>query len=160
MSALWARLCKLLKINRRLSTAYHPQTDGATERMNSVWEAYIRSFTNWAQDDWARLCPMAQIAINGRNATSTGISPFFLQHGHEVEPLQLEIGNERQLRKPAEQLSDEQKAVEIAVKLQQAVELAQAGMAVAQQEQERQANRTQREAQSYRVGDKVWLKLN
>jgi len=48
VSALWARLCKLLKINRRLSTAYHPQTDGATERMNSVWEAYIRSFTNWA----------------------------------------------------------------------------------------------------------------
>lgn len=77
-----------------------------------------------------------------------------------MEPLQLEIGNERQLRKPAEQLSDEQKAVEIAVKLQQAVELAQAGMAVAQQEQERQANRTRREAQSYRVGDKVWLKLD
>ena len=103
---------------------------------------------------------MAQIAINGRNATSTGMSPFFLQHGHEVEPLQLELDNERQQRKPAEQLSDEQKAAEIAVKLQQAVELAQAGIAVAQQEQERQANKTRREAQSYRVGDKVWLKLD
>ena len=83
------------------------------------------------------------------------MSPFFLQHGHEVEPLQLELGNERQQRKPAKQLSDEQKAAEIAVKLQQAVELAQAGMAVAQQEQERQANKTRREAQSYQVGDKV-----
>ena len=103
---------------------------------------------------------MAQIAINGRNATLTGISPFFLQHGYEVEPLQLEIGNKRGLRKPAEQLSDEQKAAEIALKLQQAVELAQAGMAVAQQEQERQANKTRREAQRYRVGDKVWLKLD
>ena len=88
------------------------------------------------------------------------MSPFFLQHRHEVEPLQLELSNERQQRKPAEQLSDEQKAAEIAVKLQQAVELAQAGMAVAQQEQERQANKTRREAQSYRVGDKVWLKLD
>ena len=160
VSALWTRLCELLKIKRRLSTAYHPQTDGATERMNSVWETYIRTFTNWAQNDWAQLCPMAQIAINGRNATSTGMSPFFLQHGHEVEPLQLELDNERQQRKPAEQLSDEQKAAEIAVKLQQAVELAQAGIAVAQQEQERQANKTRREAQSYRVGDKVWLKLD
>ena len=52
------------------------------------------------------------------------MSPFFLQHGHEVEPLQLELGNERQQRKPAEQLSDEQKAAEIVVKLQQAIELA------------------------------------
>jgi hypothetical protein len=67
---------------------------------------------------------MAQIAINGRNATSIGISPFFLQHGYEVEPLQLEIGDKRRLRRPAEQLSDEQKAAEIALKLQQSVELA------------------------------------
>ena len=59
------------------------------------------------------------------------MTPFFLQHGHEVEPLQLELGNERQQRKLAKQLSDEHKAAEIAVKLQQAVELAQAGMAVA-----------------------------
>ena len=36
VSTLWAKLCELLKIKRRLSTAYHPQTDGATERMNSV----------------------------------------------------------------------------------------------------------------------------
>jgi hypothetical protein len=41
-----------------------------------------------------------------------------------VEPLQLEIGDKGGLRKPAEQLSDEQKAAEIALKLQQAVELA------------------------------------
>ncbi|RYN57759.1 hypothetical protein AA0117_g13205 [Alternaria alternata] len=82
------------------------------------------------------------------------MSPFFLQHGYEVEPLQLEIGDKRRLRKPAEQLSDEQKAAEIALKLQQAVDLAQAAIAVAQQEQEKQANKTRREAQSYRVGDK------
>ena len=77
-----------------------------------------------------------------------------------MEPLQLELSNERQQQKPSKQLSDEQKAAEIAVKLQQAVEFAQAGIAVTQQEQERQANKTQREARSYRVGDKVWLKLD
>ena len=36
VSVLWERLCEILKINRRLSTAFHPQTDSATERMNSV----------------------------------------------------------------------------------------------------------------------------
>ncbi|KAK1920526.1 hypothetical protein P3342_008287 [Pyrenophora teres f. teres] len=74
VSVLWERLCEVLKINRRLSTAFHPQTDGATERMNSVWEAYVRAFISWSQDDWATYCPMAQIAINGRDATSTGVS--------------------------------------------------------------------------------------
>lgn len=41
VSTLWKRLYEILKINRRLSTAFHPQTDGATERMNNVWETYI-----------------------------------------------------------------------------------------------------------------------
>ncbi|KAB2098877.1 hypothetical protein AG0111_0g12970 [Alternaria gaisen] len=160
VSVLWTKLCELLKINRRLSTAYHPQTDGATERMNSVWETYIRSFTNWAQNDWALLCPMAQIAINGRTATSTSMSPFFLQHGYEVNPLQIEPEVGSRASNQTEGLSDVQKAQVIASKLQQAIELAQASMAESQQEQERQANKTRREAQNFRVGDKVWLKLD
>jgi hypothetical protein len=41
---LWKRPGKFLRINRRLSTAFHPQTDGSTGRMNSGWEAYIRAF--------------------------------------------------------------------------------------------------------------------
>ena len=160
ISALWTRLCELLKIKRRLSTAYHPQTDGATERMNSVWETYIRSFTNWAQNDWVALCPMAQIAINGRVATSTGISPFFLQHGHEVDPLQIDPERNLLAASQAKELSEVEKSEAIVLKLHQAIELAQAGMAESQQEQERQANKTRREAQNFRVGDKVWLKLD
>lgn len=110
VSILWTKLCELLRINRRLSTAYQTQTDGATERMNSVWETYIRSFTNWAQSDWALLCPMAQIAINGCIATSTGMSPFFLQHGHEVDPLQIEPERGSGLTSGIEGLSDALKA--------------------------------------------------
>ena len=161
VSKLWERLCQILKINRRLSTAYHPQTDGATERMNSVWEAYIRSFTNWAQTDWATLCPMAQIAINGRNATSTGVSPFFLQHGYDIDPLQLQTPEGRALPLGTpDNCSDNEKAEQIVSKLRSVLELAQASMASAQQEQERQANRSRREARQYRVGDKVWLRLD
>jgi hypothetical protein len=44
---------------------------------------------NWGQDDWAALCPAAQIAIKGRVAESTKVSPFYLQHGYEVDPIQL-----------------------------------------------------------------------
>jgi hypothetical protein len=68
---------------------HNPETDGQTERMNATIEAYIRMFCNHAQTNWVSLLPMVQLAINKRDAASTGISPFFLDHGHNIEPIQL-----------------------------------------------------------------------
>jgi len=53
----WESLCKLLGIKRKMSTAYHPQTDGQTERTNQVLEGYLRNFVNYDQDDWYQLLP-------------------------------------------------------------------------------------------------------
>ncbi len=50
-SKFWFSLCYFLGIKRKLSTAFHPQTDGQTERQNSTMEAYLRAFVNWEQDD-------------------------------------------------------------------------------------------------------------
>ena len=77
-----------MKIKRKLSTAYHPETDGATERMNQVVEQFLRAFCNMAQDDWGPLCCAAQLAINNRPATATGMSPFFLTQGYNVDSVQ------------------------------------------------------------------------
>ena len=62
-SKFWSSLCYFLGIKQRLSTAFHPQTDGQTERQNSTMEAYLRAFVNFEQNDWARLLPMAGFAI-------------------------------------------------------------------------------------------------
>jgi len=160
VSVFWKRLCEILQIKRRLSTAFHPQTDGATERMNSTWETYMKAFASWAQDNWAPLCPLAQIAINGRDATTTKMSPFFLQHGYNIDPLQLEIPTDTgRTRYTARERTDRAKAESIVTKLRHLGELAQASMAEAQQEQENQANRHRQEAPQLRVGDRVWLKL-
>jgi len=43
----WESLCKMLGVKRRMSTAYHPQTDGQTERTNQVLEGYLRRFVNY-----------------------------------------------------------------------------------------------------------------
>ena len=51
MSKIWFLLCYFLSIKRRLSTAFHPQTNGQTERQNSIMEAYLRAFINWEQND-------------------------------------------------------------------------------------------------------------
>jgi transposase InsO family protein len=78
---VWKEVYRLLQIERRLSTAYHPQTDGATERMNEIVETVFRTYINQNQTDWAPLCPIFQYTINARTASTIGISPFFLNYG-------------------------------------------------------------------------------
>ena len=81
-SKFWSSLCFFLCIKHRLSTAFHPQTDGQTKRQNSTMEAYLRAFVNFKQNDWARLLPMAKFAYNNATNASTGYTPFKLNCGY------------------------------------------------------------------------------
>ena len=64
-----------------MSTAFHPQTDGQTERLNQTIETYLRSFVSREQDDWVGLLPMAEFAYNNSTTTATGLSPFYANYG-------------------------------------------------------------------------------
>jgi hypothetical protein len=57
-------LCEKLGIKQNLSTAYHPQTDGQSERTNQWLEQYLRIFRNYLQSDWANWLPLAQYIHN------------------------------------------------------------------------------------------------
>jgi len=61
-SNFWSTLAAILKIDPCKSTAFHPQTDGQTERMNQTLEAYLRIFCNYDQNDWFELLPLAEFA--------------------------------------------------------------------------------------------------
>ena len=76
---------KRLGIRSALSTAYHPQTDGQTERVNQELEQYLRAFINFRQSDWASLLPMAEFAHNTRAHAATKTSPFKLVYGYEPQ---------------------------------------------------------------------------
>jgi hypothetical protein len=80
-SQVWKEFLQLSDIRPRMSTAFHPQTDGQTERLNQTIEAYLRSFVNHEQDDWAGLLPMAEFAYNNSVTTATGLSPFYANYG-------------------------------------------------------------------------------
>jgi hypothetical protein len=81
ISKFWTALCKSLGIKLNLSTAYHPETDGQTERLNQTLEQYIRMFTNYLQDDWKRQLPIAEFTYNNTPHSATGVSPFFANKG-------------------------------------------------------------------------------
>lgn len=80
VSQFFATLMKALGVQQLLSTAYHPQTDGQTERANRVMEDCLRHFITPTQDDWDKLLPMVEFAINGAVQESTKHTPFFLNY--------------------------------------------------------------------------------
>ena len=59
---LWANRMYSFRIKRQICTAFHPQTDGQTNRQNSVLEQYLRSYVNYQQDNWALLLALAKFA--------------------------------------------------------------------------------------------------
>jgi hypothetical protein len=81
VSKFWQSLCEALDISSNLSTAYHPQTDGQTERTNQTLEQYLRIFVNYQQDDWATQLPLAEFVYNNTPHSATGVSPFFANKG-------------------------------------------------------------------------------
>ena len=47
VAKFWQALCTILKIQAKLSTPYHPQTDGQTERLNAIIKQYLRTYVNY-----------------------------------------------------------------------------------------------------------------
>lgn len=91
ISHFWNRLCQRLKIKPKLSTAYHPETDGQTENANAYLKQYLRAFVAYDQDDWATYLPMAEFEANCTVSASTGVAPFVAKkdtcHGWASNPL-------------------------------------------------------------------------
>ena len=75
-------LCQMLGITQNLSTAYHPQTDGQSERTNQWLEQYLQIYGNHQQNNWADWLPMAQYVYNSWPSATTGKTPFELLMGH------------------------------------------------------------------------------
>jgi transposase InsO family protein len=76
-SKFWHRLFELLGVDIWLSLAFHPETDGQTERTNQTLKQYLRCTVNYQQDDWLDLLSQAEFAYNNTTHASTRISPFF-----------------------------------------------------------------------------------
>lgn len=84
-SQLWGTICEKIGIKRRLSTAYHPQTDGQTERVNQTLEQYLRHYVGYHQNDWADLLPIAEFCYNSTDNASTRVSPFMALYNYQPD---------------------------------------------------------------------------
>ncbi|TPX33406.1 hypothetical protein SeLEV6574_g08385 [Synchytrium endobioticum] len=83
-SRFWKALLQMLGSKASLSTAYHPQTDGQSERTNQVLEQYLRCYSSYDQNDWVENLPQAEFAYNNSYHYSIGMSPFFAVTGQDA----------------------------------------------------------------------------
>jgi hypothetical protein len=81
MSKFIQAACKVTGVKHTPSTAYHPRTDGQSERSNQWLETAIRFITDQKQKNWAPYLPIAQFAHNNWPSDTTRKSPFFLLMG-------------------------------------------------------------------------------
>ena len=80
-STFWKRLHNLVGTKLKMSSAYHPQSDGSTERANRTITQMLRQCVHSNQKDWVAKLPAIEFAVNSARSESTGFAPFFLNSG-------------------------------------------------------------------------------
>ncbi|QRV77130.1 Retrotransposable element Tf2 protein [Ceratobasidium sp. AG-Ba] len=138
LKALYQRL----GIRPSLSSAFHPETDGQTERVNQTVEHYLRAFVSHKQDDWVKWLSTAEFSYNNAAHSATGTSPFYALYGQHpsISPTG-ETTSVPAADEHIKQLTQVQN--EVLSSLHMAKERMRAG------------NKTA--LPDYKVGDKVWL---
>ena len=145
-SKFFQAVCSSLGINLCLSSPFHHQSNGQTERVNSVIEQYLRCFSNYKGNNWTNYLSLAEFSYNNVVQDSAKQSPFFLNYGfhprhspaipdHINVPRALEFSNN--FNKIIKDLKDN---------LTNAIEI-----------QKKFADRNRSKPPEFQVGSKVWL---
>jgi hypothetical protein len=91
-SQFWVHLHALMGVDLKMSSAFHPQTDGATERANRTITQMLRQCVSNDQKDWVSKLPAIEFALNSARSESTGFAPFFLNTGRMPRSMILDAG--------------------------------------------------------------------
>lgn len=178
-SKFWRGLMKLFKIKLGMSTSFHPQTDGQTERVNRILEDMLRHYVNPMLDDWDDHLDAVEFAVNNAWQESIRTTPFMLNYGQRpLTPVDLAMGAEEKdstvpaamkfqhdwqlsaaeatslLRGAEQRCSAEEKLVK---ENEELVTEAQQNMSRAQKRQKLQADKKRSKESSFEVGSRVLL---
>uniref|UniRef100_A0A803JVG2 Chromo domain-containing protein n=1 Tax=Xenopus tropicalis TaxID=8364 RepID=A0A803JVG2_XENTR len=146
VSKFWRAFCSLVGIELSFSTAYHPQTNGQTERVNQSLEQFLRCYVANNQSSWAELLPWAEFAYNNATHSSTGQSPFFIVNG--LHPKAFSFSGS------LSSVPSVNSSISLFAKIWSDVH---DSLSKATAIQKKSADRSRREAPHYQVGDSVWL---
>src|SRR5215204_4331798 len=130
-----------------MSTTFHPQTNGQTERANRTLEDMLRAFTSYHQDDWDLHLTTTEFACNNAPNASTGMSPFKINTGQDLQNPYSSI------TKIPDHIPVTHDFIE---QITNATEMARDALVLAKANQEKNANKSRRDVQ-FEIDDQVLL---
>ena len=147
-SRFWTQFFQIHGTDLRLSTAFHPQTDGQSEVTIRVLENFLRPYVELHPHMWSKRLSIAVFAANNAINVSTGYTPFFLNSGEHptlLEHLMISPG------------STSNQAVKEAInRMKEALSDAKSNLAKAQEQMKRRVDKARR-TEEWAVGDQVLL---
>ncbi|KAK3022848.1 hypothetical protein RJ639_046993 [Escallonia herrerae] len=145
----WTELFKLFGSQLSMSSSYHPESDGQTERFNSMLEEYLCHFVSATQKNWVKLLDVAQLCFNSRKSSSTGKSAFEIVNGQQpLLPHTVNVPN----------AGKSPRAISFSEEWRQNIDLAHSYLEKAARRMKKHADKNRR-SQEFNVGDKVMVKL-
>jgi len=141
------KMFKALGIEQQFSTAYHPQTQGQVENLNSWLETFLRMFCTHQKDNWADLLHMAEFAWNNHHHSSIDMTPFFANYG--MHPTITNV--------PSAGQQDTPTRIKRLIEIREEIK---GQIGKAQEEQKHQYNKRRDQEPKFKVGDKVYLVTN
>lgn len=142
------RVYQRLQIEQRLSSAYHPQMDGQSERANQVIEQFLRLYTSHRQDDWDKYLSLGEFAYNNTVNASTKMTPFYADLGRHPKY------TPKRLNSQGEEVPASDEYIRRRKQIEQELD---AALRMAADEQKEYHDRKRTQEKPYEVGDKVWL---
>ena len=136
---------KVLGTKRKLSTAYHPQTDGETERINQEIGTFLRHYVNYQQNDWTDWLATAEFSYNDKKHAATGKTLFELNFGRH--PWKGDLMVQTEIPQVEEFMKHLQKSWEHAAH----------AMEESQKNKKRQFDKKRQNSQELKAGNHVWL---
>ena len=149
-SNFWKELHKRIKVSLRMSTSFHPETDGASERSNKTVIEALRHYVNLRHSDWVEHLIHVEAAMNNSVNATTGKSPTELVFGTTLHLFPLP----QDLAKPVQDIPSVSEYIQ---RIQDYIAMARDRHAAAKTKQTTYANKKRRPDPEYKVGDKAYL---
>ncbi len=145
-SKFWTAICATLKISMKLSSPFHHQTNGLTERVNSVVEQFLRCYSNFKGSNWQNYLFLAEFCYNNSVQESLKYSPFYANYGYNPR-----------FSPAVPSTTDVPRAEEFTTNLTELFNQLKENLEQASSKQEKFANKHRIKAPEFKANDKVWV---
>jgi hypothetical protein len=160
ISLIWKSICETLKINTKLSTAFHFETDDQSEIANQKMKRFLRNYCNYQQNDWSEWLSMIEFVFNAATFAFTELFVFMTNYDFESR-MSFDSSNSKddvsQERLSTKDRVLTQKTTIIAKKMKNIWDFTKKKLANAQDTQKRHANQKRSFSSEYKLEDLMWL---